>query len=337
MPRPVFVGGAGQTGTSLLCAYLAHHRELLVCPYETNFILAAHGLLDVVRAVSDEYCAFRLDTILHEFDRLMRHDLCSPRSYPYQGFDLAAYFGAERYHDALDRFFARLGVTRYAGDGFTIGPGARIGKLHAPALRRVPLPDRIRRERSQLYACDRQPTEAAREAARGLLDDLFGAQARAVGKSAWCEQTSQNQAFADRLLDLYPDTIFIHAVRDPLDVALAQWGQPWAPGDFGLVCGQLAHLYDHWRAVRARLPAGAWCETRFEELTTAPEETLRRVCRAIGVAFDPQMLAVRPDPTRLAAESARRQAADLVTYQRILGASAEDLGYTGRINSHANA
>lgn len=326
--KAVFIGGSSQSGTSMVNAFLWHHPAVLACPLETCFIVTAHGLMDVVRAVSDEYCFFRLDPILHDFERLMHHHLCSPRSYPYNRFDLAEFFGRERYHQAIDKFFARLSITRYMGDGLTIQPFARVGRVYSPfKLKRWWFPSWMARERSYLYHVERQTPEAALDAARMLLNETFGAKASEEGKQVWCEQTSTNPLFADFLHKLYPTGSLVYMIRDPLDVALAHLAQNWAPPEFSQVCATLHGVYERWFAQRAKLPADTYLEARFEDLAADPEPVLKRVCQAIGISYDSRMLRYQIDVQRLQREQARRDAADLVTYRRVLGPIAEQLGY----------
>jgi hypothetical protein len=326
--RAVFIGGSSQSGTSTLNRYMSAHPDVLACPLETCFIVAAHGLVDVVRAVSDEYCFFRLDPILHDFDRLMRHDLCSPRSYPFNRFDLTSFFGAQRFHTAVEEFYRRLGVSRYAGDGLTIGPLARFGKLHTPyKFKHWWFPAALARERDYLYHAERLPRPEGVDAARQLLDDLFGATARAQGKRIWCEQTSTNQVFAAFLLELCPDGLHINTVRDPLDVALAHQAQSWTPEDFEMICQTLRSVYERSFEQRVLLAPSQFIETRFERLAEEPESELPRICAAIGITYTDAILVQRPDLTRLNAERRRRQSADLTVYRRLLGPIAERLGY----------
>jgi hypothetical protein len=324
----VFLGGPGQSGVSTLSSFLGQHPRVLALPLETCFIVANNGLLDIVRAVSEEYDSFRLDAMLHAFDRLMHHDLCSPRSHPYDRFDLAAFFGRQRYHASVEQFFTELGVRRYPGVGLSTGPVARFGRFHLPhKFRQLRLPAWLAAERTYLYYSELRTRAQALSASRHLVDGLFMSAARSAGQSVWCEQTTTNQQFADFLVELYPDGLYIDVRRDPLDVALAHTAQNWAPRDFELVLRNIRARYTRWFEVRRKLRATSYLEVRFEELISEPERVLRGVCAAIGVAYDSRMLERRPDPARLAQERARRQAADLESYRRILGGVAEELGY----------
>ena len=325
-PRAVFIGGSGQSGVSTLNLQLGRHPGILTCHLETNIVVAPNGLMDVVRAISTDYSTQRLELTLHEFDRLLHHHLCSPRSYPYSGFDLAGFFGKERYHHAVELFIEEIGAIRHPGVGMTVGPSARIGEVHLPfKLKSLRLPGRLGRERTYLYHAGRISEEAALSAARRFLDRLFGATARAEGNFAWCEQTTNNQQFADFLLRLFPDGLYINMTRDPLDVAIAHRAQAWAVPDFTRVCESLRDLLGRWFEVRDRLPAGSFVDVRFEDLVGDPEAELERVCLAIGVASPAQEHRWTPGPVALTRP--RLAGMDLEVYRRILGSTAEVLGY----------
>jgi Sulfotransferase family len=325
-PRGVFIGGSGQSGVSTLNRMLGSHPGILTCHLETNMVLAPNGLMDVVRAISTDYSTQRLEMTLHEFDRLLHHHLCSPRSYPYSGFDLAAFFGKSRYHDAVELFIREIGAIRYPGEGMTVGTGARFAHVHMPfKMKAFRLPARLGRERTYLYHAGRLSEQAALAAARRFLERLFGAKARAEGKLAWCEQTTQNQQFADFLLRLLPDGLYINVTRDPLNVAIAHRAQGWAVQDFTRICESLRDLLARWFEVRDRLPAGSFVDVRFEDLVRDPESELERVCRAIGLEPPTEPQRWTPDP--IALQQPRLVGADLETYRRTLGATAETLGY----------
>ncbi|HVC76697.1 MAG TPA: sulfotransferase [Candidatus Micrarchaeaceae archaeon] len=325
-PRAVFIGGSGQSGVSTLNGLLGRHPGILTCHLETNIVLAPNGVMDVVNAISSAYSPQRLEVALHEFDRLLHHHLCSPRSYPYSGFDLAGFFGKKHYHQSVELFITELGVIRHRGDGMTVGAGARIGNAHLPfKLKGLRLPARVGRERTYLYQAGRLSEVGALAAARRFLDRLFGDKARAEGKLAWCEQTTNNQQFADFLLRMAPDCLYINVTRDPLDLAVAHRAQAWAAPNFTRVCESLRDLLARWLEVRGRLPESSFVEVRFEDLVGQSEVELARVCLAIGVEPSTQRQGWTPSP--VAPMRSRLAGADLDVYRRVLGATAEALGY----------
>lgn len=324
---PLILGGMGQSGVSSLSRLLADHPDILVCPVESCFPVVHGGLVDVVATISDEFSPTRADQILSAFERMLRYDLCSPRAFPFRQLDLGRFFGRADLNRAVDDFFARLGITTYPGEGLTQGPFLRIGHWAAPSGARGKLiPWGLSRDRTYLYHVHRLPrADAVREAA-AFLESLYGGPARRQGKTVWCDQTTNNQQHVDFWLELFPDLLYLDLVRDPLDVALAHHAQNWASDDFATVCSTVRDNWSRWREIRAGLPPRAWRSVRFEDLAADPSQVLRDISETIGVT--PPAASVAPlDASRVAAEEARRQGADLETYRRVLGEVAEDLGY----------
>ena len=107
----------------------------------------------------------------------------------------------------------------------------------------------------------------------------------------------------DRALDLFPDAAFIHLLRDPRDVASSSIGMGWA--------GNVYFGVDHWVAsektmdtVINRAQPGQLLTVYNEALVRDPQEQLGRICRFLGVDYDPAMLRYpeystydAPDPT----------------------------------------
>jgi Sulfotransferase family len=94
--------------------------------------------------------------------------------------------------------------------------------------------------------------------------------------------------------------VFVHIIRDGREVAasLAELGER----------DSIEVAASYWRdAVRRARRAGMtvgprrYCEVRLEELISQPQTTLKRVCAAVGEAYDPGML----DYPRRGAETLR--------------------------------
>ncbi|MBM4013831.1 MAG: sulfotransferase [Planctomycetes bacterium] len=111
--------------------------------------------------------------------------------------------------------------------------------------------------------------------------------ARAAGKTIAGEKTPQHALEARTLLDWYPEARLLHLIRDPRDVVASLRRMPWGAGSrLGDACT--------WRDCVAGAEACAadprFLRLRYEDLIEAPEQELRRICAALGIAFESVML-----------------------------------------------
>ena len=324
----IITGGLGQSGVSTLNSALTAHPDVATCPLETCFVVAGGGLLNLTAAISDDFSPMRVDEALARFDRLMRHDLRSPRSYPFNRIDLASIFGKETYRKAIDEYFSEIGAVRYRGDGLTIEPRIRVGDWGLPGnVKRLHLPWWVGRERDYLYTMPRQTRQRAVSAGRHLIESLYGARAHQLGKAVWTDQTTNNLLDADFWVELFPEALFVHVVRDPLDIAITQQRQLWGPNDFQQVCTSIRDSYDRWMQVKDSIPAESYLEVRFEQLIRSPVEVVQNVARSVGVDERPINFDLNLDWARLDVLTEARSKANLEIYRTILAPVADCLGY----------
>lgn len=90
-----------------------------------------------------------------------------------------------------------------------------------------------------------------------------------------------------RLMDLRPQTRVIHLLRDPRDVARSSIGMGWV--------GTPWHGVRHWIRTEEDWERNAArvtevCEVRYEDLVRDPVPELTRVCRFMGLDYDPTMM-----------------------------------------------
>ena len=93
----------------------------------------------------------------------------------------------------------------------------------------------------------------------------------------------------DRVLHIWPESRFIHLVRDPRDVARSCIAMGWA-GNVWIGIKRWVEAERLWEDVCIRVPEHRRCEISFEDLITDPTIHLKRLCEFIGVEFDPNML-----------------------------------------------
>ena len=112
----------------------------------------------------------------------------------------------------------------------------------------------------------------------------------ARGKSRWGDKTPVYGQFVPELLGVLPEAHFVHIIRDGRDVALSLRATWFSPAED--VAGLARHWADQIRTTRQQA-AGRDCytEVRYEDLLAEPADTLRRICAAIDLDYDPAMLA----------------------------------------------
>jgi protein-tyrosine sulfotransferase len=102
-----------------------------------------------------------------------------------------------------------------------------------------------------------------------------------TGKRVWAEKTPRNIRVVDKFIHAFPAAKVVHIVRDPRDVllSLARRGK------------SLLEAAETWMGSTAAIAPHRHnpnvLEVRYEDLCREPDATLERVCRFIGVGFDP--------------------------------------------------
>jgi hypothetical protein len=153
--------------------------------------------------------------------------------------------------------------------------------------------------RERLLASDRSE--------RSVFDTLLRLYAERRGKTVVGEKTPAHVRHGDTLLRWYPTGRIIHMLRDPRAIYVSDLRRrrqvpgsaPYrllnrVPG--GLATVLLVQTTVAWLDSVARLRdngrrhPGRYLVVRFEDLVTAPRETVERICAFVGVPFEEAML-----------------------------------------------
>lgn len=98
----------------------------------------------------------------------------------------------------------------------------------------------------------------------------------------------------DRLIALFPNTKFIHLVRDPRDVAPSVINMGWA-GNVYHACTPWIEAERVWDSIEQQISSDRFVHIQYEELLAHPERELTRACELIGVEYDAAMLGFHED------------------------------------------
>lgn len=123
-----------------------------------------------------------------------------------------------------------------------------------------------------------------------VVEAFFISYADCVGKPRWGDKTPHYVRHVELIGSLFPQSKFIHVVRDGRDVALSFLDVNWGPTT-------VHEAAEYWRKrIVAGFSAGGHLTSqrlrtvRYEDLLDDPEVTLSGVCRFIGTDYDYNML-----------------------------------------------
>lgn len=169
---------------------------------------------------------------------------------------------------------------------------------------------RLRRERGKLIDAHSWYAACREFSAAGVFEALMRVEVAAAHGSAriWGDKSPSYVDDLPLLKQLYPQAKVVHIIRDVRDYCLSThkaWGKDMLRAAQRWVDGVRKARTD------AAALAGDYLELRYEDLVTAPEAELRRVCAFVGVAFEPRMLTLaRPAEDRGDARGARHVVSD---------------------------
>lgn len=112
----------------------------------------------------------------------------------------------------------------------------------------------------------------------------------------WADTTPKHLLHMTEIRSQIPNALFIHVLRDGRDVAASmgqqRWVRPWPPDRKRPALAAAAYwrwIVERGRSAGRRL-GESYSEVRYEDLVTAPVETLRRLGRFIQQTLDWEMI-----------------------------------------------
>jgi hypothetical protein len=161
-------------------------------------------------------------------------------------------------------------------------------------------------------ALRRRIEERRPESVGAFIDEVFRLQIEPSGKPSWGDKTPAYLFQVERLRACFPDARFVAMVRDPRDVYLSiaprNWvgKTTWQVGQYLRRCDALIEGFEK--------QDSRFTVVRYEDLVTRPEGTVRGVCRALGLDFEPSMLSFHED----AVHNVQDWELELGTHQKLL-------------------
>jgi hypothetical protein len=338
---PIFVGGTGRSGTTVVARALGTHPDVWTVPVETRLLIDPGGLLDLVDAVSIRYSPSSAHAALVRFVELALVDLVSPLETPYRGMDLATIVGPAHYRSTIQGFIDSLQMGEYnvevdfwmeraivtrARNLARLTSGLTRSRLRKSPLSTLSLgwhhPYPVRGLRRYLVRHFERPAIAS--AAGEMVDTLYSYPMAAAGKRVWCEKTPHNILYLSALAELLPEATFVHIKRDPRGVVWSLSQQRFGPSDLEQSALWLREVCRAWLADTFR-PKN-YFEIKLEDLATDLLETLRPITTACRL--EPEWSGLpRMDPVKVNHWEAEMGLHDRRLVDDVLGDLIGEMGY----------
>lgn len=130
--------------------------------------------------------------------------------------------------------------------------------------------------------------DVAEPTLNGVVDAVYRTLAERQGKQRWVEKSPMNVQFMREIIAQMPTAKIIHMYRDGRDVAQSNQRR-WLKNPY-LTMYRWKEIVRQGRQDGHQLGNERYLEVRYEELTNAPEETMRAICAFVEIEYHPRLL-----------------------------------------------
>jgi hypothetical protein len=260
---PVFIGGTGRSGTTVLGDLLNEHSQVRTSnPTEIKFLANRGGFLDVVFGSMNSQLENREKiSIFHyrTYRQRAQKDLLQRR---------------ERFEEFSEKLWQKWWQIDAPAPH---GPGLHAG-IEKKDLQEM-LNDYSR-------SIKKSPVKQARK----FMVSFMGAQKDHKGEKYWAETTPMNISYSHRLVKLFPEAKFIVIRRDPRDVIASLLTKDWGPNSplegVEWIESRLRADHDALKSV----PRNQILFINLEDLVTnSPQESYNQILNFLQLQDEPAM------------------------------------------------
>lgn len=176
---------------------------------------------------------------------------------------------------------------------------------------------------------------------------VYGAYAESRGKRDYGDKTPSFVLHIDLLSAMFPESLFVHIIRDGRDVVASILERRWGSGHLTTGAATWAGRVDRGRACGLKLGADRYREVMYESLVSEPRRILEEICDFLGIAMVPEMLNYYEHFDELVPQAEREQfrhlsrpptaglrdwrrdmrPSDVATIEAVAGRTLSELGY----------
>jgi hypothetical protein len=148
------------------------------------------------------------------------------------------------------------------------------------------------------YTEERTISRVRERSLRGVLDAIYTEYAESKGKIRWGDKSDYLDGIPE-INTVFPDSKFIHIIRDGRDVIKSVNKLSWGPNDLIAGANWWAEYIRLGRRLGALLGQERYMEVRYEDLVNDPVKELSKICFFLNEQFYERMLQFYADSNKL--------------------------------------
>lgn len=297
---PIFIGGTGRSGTTILIRLISQHPEIFTIKWESQFLVANHGLLDLIQTSDMEdinsFTYARIANIVRLMYQYPELDTINWKSqFLFEDNDILDSCSKSSIIDEKYKKFKYMMESHWY---------ERISNKGKPNEYKAGLCEDVSRQHLDCFY-ELLESHIANDVKlndpkfiRKLLDILFLPAVKNAGALRWCEKTPSNILAMHELYRIYPNMKFINIIRDGRDVISSIVTRKFWPVaankkfpetfDFRgeqkpeLVARYWSTILEIGDRLAADLPKENYFELRLEDLVNRQDETVKALFEFLG-------------------------------------------------------
>ncbi len=277
MLTPIFIGGTGRSGTTILSKVLGQHPECFALPIESRFITDPDGLISLYKSLYPDWSFFQSDKAFERFLKLMNH-LKSPYIGNYVPYGIEQYLNEGVYEKMVSDYSENLNVQVFKSAW--LGRINITRKIISKFRQVIPFSNTLLED--SYYLSPPEENEFC-EFTGSLITKYFKGFKDKGNADLVIDHTPSNIVHANSISKFLPEAKFIHIYRNPLDIISSFHSKDWGSTDLEINTRWIFDTFNQWFKQREDLNPSSFLEVKFEDLIADPEKELNRICDFLGI------------------------------------------------------
>ena len=284
--QPIFVGGTGRSGTTILSKLLNQVESVYTIPQEIRFITDPDGILSLKHALVSDWSKFNSDFAMERFLKLMVHLKTRYKGrYPNHGL---AKLVSDEFYESWVREFSH----HFIGHTLKSGWAARVNLMNKGLLKIFGKNALTESFLDDSYYCHPQSLDKFNEVSGKFIQSFFNQVAKLNNAEIIVEHTPSNLIHFDFILDAVQHSKLIHIYRDPRDVICSYKTKEWSSSEIQMNVHWIKDVLSQWQLKKKSISTERYIEIAFERMIHSFETEMDKVCNFLGIQFNEKFLEI---------------------------------------------